>query len=245
MAKGKNSQNFLAKRKRPVAKGAKGSNASSEALDVVLMEKYNSIEKFLNNISLKIYNASNKIAMYIGIGLFVAIFLLLNYIEKKITNYTYKYDHIDEIKYKSVYNGHYNYVGKESYETLTAMEEGGRKTYLYYNLILIFIYSPFLCFSIANVISEICGFTKTNICPFLISFFQIIESIALIFTINGYPNSILLLNVAAKVAVVKYFFIFITIFVIIFGLIDRYQKKPKPTGVETTPEETEKMKKSE
>jgi membrane-associated HD superfamily phosphohydrolase len=245
MAKGKNSQNFLAKRKRPVAKGARGPNASNEALDVVLMNKVNSINKSIEDISLKFYNSYNKIFTYIGLGLFVAVYVLINYIEKKITNYTYQYEHIAEIKYKSVYNGHYNYKGKESYETLTAMGEGGRKVYLYYNLVLIFIYSPFLFFSITNLITEICGFTKTNICPFFIALFQIIESAILVFTIKGYPNSLLLLNLAAKVAIVKYFFIFITIFVVIFGCIDRYQKKPKPTGPEVTPENIEKMKKSE
>ncbi|OUM67420.1 hypothetical protein PIROE2DRAFT_68840, partial [Piromyces sp. E2] len=240
MAKGKNTQNFLAKRKRPV-KGAKGTNGSSESLDVVLMNKYNSIENTLNNISLKIYNSYNKILMYIGIGIFVVIFVLLNYIEKKIMGYTYNYEHIAEIKYKSVYNGHYNYKGKESYETLTAMGEGGRKIYLYYNLVLIFIYSPFLCVSITNLISEVCGFTKTNVFPFFISLFQIIESIVLILTIKGYPNSLPILNLAAVIAVIKYFFIFITIFVVIFGFIDRYQKKPKPTG----PQELENVNKTQ
>ncbi|ORX57241.1 hypothetical protein BCR36DRAFT_580657 [Piromyces finnis] len=244
MARGKNSQNFLAKRKRPTNKGAaKGNNDSSEAIDVVLINKINSIEKTLNNVSLKIYQSYNKILMYIGVAVFASIFILLNYLEKKISKYTYTYENIAEIKYKTVYNGHYNYKGNESYDTLTAMKEEGRNIYFYYNLILIFVYSPILCFSITNIISEVCGFTKTNVFPFFISVFQILESIALIFTIKGYPNSLILLNISGKLAVIKYFFIFITIFVVIFGFIDRYQNKPKSTGISL--EESEKSKKSE
>jgi len=231
MARGKNTQNFLVKRKRPT-KGAKGTNGSNEALDTVIMDTYNKIEKGYGDFTLKIYNSYNKTLMYVGLGAFLLIFLILNFVEKKIIKYTYSYENISEIKYKSVYNGHYNYIGQESYETLTAMGPEGRKIYLYYNIILIFVYSPFLTYSITNLISEVCGYTKTNIIPVFISIFQILESVTLIFTIMRYPNSLTLLYMAGKLAIVKYFFIFVTIFVVIFGFIDRYQGKPKPTGVE-------------
>lgn len=243
MARGRNNQNYLLKRQRPNKSGSKEINGSNESLDVVVKNKLNTFERIISNISLKIYQSYNKTFMYVGVGVFACIFFILNLIEKKISGYTYKYEGIAEIKYKTVYNGHYNYKGKESYELLTAMGEEGRKIYLYYNLILIFLYSPCLCYSITNVISEICGFTRTNICPFFISVFQIIESIFLIFTLIGYPNSLLLLNLSGKIAIVKYFFIFITIFIVIFGGIDRYQGKPKPTGL--TQEEIERLKKSE
>ena len=244
MARGKNTQNFLIKRKRPVNKNSnsKGISGSDEALDAVLLNVYDRVEKGYSDITQKIFKSFNKKLMYVGLVIFLLVFLVLNFIEKKIINYTYSYENIAEIKYKSVYNGHYNYIGKESYETLTAMGEEGRKIYLYYNVVLILIYSPFLSFSITNLISEVCGYTKTNVIPFLISIFQILESIILIFTILGYPNSVTLLNIAGKVAIVKYFFIFVTIFVVIFGFIDRYQGKPK--GVIEEPEANKNNKKS-
>lgn len=243
MARGKANSNYILKRKRPTTKGgAKGANGSNESLDVVLQNKYNTFEKTLDNISLKLYNMYNKKTMYIGMGAFLLVFLILNFIERKITKYTYAYENISEIKYKAVYNGHYNYKGKESYETLTAMGEEGRKIYLYYNLVLIFIYSPFLFVGVTNVISDICGLTRTNIIPFGVSVFQIFESIALVFTILGYPNTLGLLFIAGKLAVVKYFFIFLAIFVVIFGVIDRYQGKPKPEPVKEEKEEKKEKK---
>jgi len=241
MARG---NNYILKRKRPSKdKDAKNTkNGSNESLDVVLQEKYNSLEKTLNNISLKLYNMYNKKTMYIGMGAFLLIFLILNFIERKITKYTYAYENISEIKYKSVYNGHYNYSGKESYETLTAMGAEGRKIYLYYNLVLIFIYSPFLFVGVTNVISDICGLTRTNVIPFGISVFQILESVALVFTLLGYPNTLGLLFIAGKLAVIKYFFIFLAIFVVIFGVIDRYQGKPKPEPVKEEKDEKKEKK---
>ncbi|KAL6621701.1 hypothetical protein LY90DRAFT_676798, partial [Neocallimastix californiae] len=239
MARGKNTQNYILKRKRNPNK-SKGTDASNETLDVVLQNKYDSVVSALENISLKLYNMCNKKTMYIGMGAFLLVFLVLNFIERKITKYTYAYENISEIKYKSVYNGHYNYKGKESYETLTAMGAEGRKIYLFYNLVLIFIYSPALFVGVTNLITDICGLTKTNIMPFGISVFQILESIALVFTLLGYPNTLGLLFIAGKLAVIKYFFIFLAIFVVIFGAIDRYQNKPKPE-----PEAKEEEKKEE
>jgi len=239
MARGKNTQNYILKRKRNPNK-SKGTDASNETLDVVLQNKYDSVVSALENISLKLYNMCNKKTTYIGMGAFLLVFLVLNFIERKITKYTYAYENISEIKYKSVYNGHYNYKGKESYETLTAMGAEGRKIYLFYNLVLIFIYSPALFVGVTNLITDICGLTKTNIMPFGISVFQILESIALVFTLLGYPNTLGLLFIAGKLAVIKYFFIFLAIFVVIFGAIDRYQNKPKPE-----PEAKEEEKKEE
>ncbi|ORX75203.1 hypothetical protein BCR32DRAFT_96835 [Anaeromyces robustus] len=232
MARGKNSQNYLLKRKRPNKNGSTDNvsrSGSSETIDVVLQKKYDAVESKVTNIAVKLFKIhKNKISMYVGIGALLLIFLILNYLERRITKYTYKYENIAEIKYKDVFNNHYNYKGKEAYETLTAMKEGGRKIYLIYNLVLIFIYSPFLLYSITEVINEVCGFTRANLAPSGIAIFQVLESIALIFTILGYPNTMTLLNLAGKLAVCKYFFIFFSVFVVIFGAIDRYQNKPKP-----------------